>query len=138
MMFTSYILDKDALAWLWQLCGGDVSAIPSVISTDITLMSELQVTEKLKKVGFLHISGKRVDVERTIGFLITSMIQANEVIIDDDKVIFHCEKLIIAAESDRLSNRKCKLIPIKDKVMLAEYLAEKSDSEDDENECDNC
>lgn len=131
-MFTSYILDKDALALLWKLFGGDISMIPAGISTDMSVADLPQTTKRLEELGLLHISGGRADVERTISFLVKSMIMASEVEFESEDVIFHCDKLIIVAVSDMYSAEKCKLIPMKDKAMLEQYLAEKTDVSDDE------
>lgn len=125
MMFTAYVIDKDGLALLWKLCGGDTEKIPGEISAEIADIFKVQ--ERLEELGLLHISGEQADVERTMGFLVTSMINADKVISEKKKIIFYREKLIIAAEEDKLSKRKCKLTPIKDEKALAEFLAETED-----------
>lgn len=127
-MFTSYILDKDALALLWKLCGGSISAIPDKIRTDMTFADASEILQRLERLGVIHISNKRADIERTVGFLITSMVNSKEVKCYGNKVVFKCERLFIIAETDRLSKRKCRIIPAKDKTMLEEYLAENTDS----------
>lgn len=126
-MAVSYILDKKALSFLWVNCGGNEDDIPLPLYEKNEPTDFPKITERLKKLGLLHTLGKRIDVERTIGFLIESMIAAEKVDLIGKMVIFCCKKLVIAAGEDRFSDKKCRLVPMKNNEELEKYLAEQNE-----------
>lgn len=126
-MAVSYILDKKALSFLWVNCGGNEDDIPLPLYEKNEPTDFLKITERLKKLGLLHTFGERMDVERTIGFLIESMIGAEQVDLIGKMVIFCCKKLVIAAEEDKFADKKCRLVPMKNNEELEKYLAEQNE-----------
>lgn len=126
-MAVSYILDKKALSFLWVKCGGNEDDIPQPLYEKNEPTDFLKITERLKKLGLLHTFGEKMDVERTIGFLIESMIGAEQVDLIGKMVVFRCKKLVIAAEEDRFSDKKCRLVPMKNNEELEKYLAEQNE-----------
>ncbi len=125
-MFTSYIMDKAGFTILCMLLGGKDIKIPKQFYDTINEDNYKKVLKKLSDVGYIYIFDSHTDVERTIHFLISSVLGAQDVSIENNgkRCVFQCEKLIIIIEEDRLSPKKCKLIPIKDNEMLEQYHSE--------------
>lgn len=128
-MFTSYIIDKKGFTILCMLIGGKAVKIPERFYDTVDENNYESVLKKLSDVGYAYISDSHTDIERTMHFLISSVLGAENVSIENDgkRYIFQCEKLIIIIEEDRLSPKKCKIIPIKDNEMLMKYYSELSD-----------
>lgn len=125
-MFTSYIMDKTGFTILCMLLGGKDVKIPEQFYDTVDEKNYENVLKKLSDVGYIYISDSHTDVERTIHFLISSILGAKNVSIENNgkRCVFQCDKLIIIIEEDRLSPKKCKLVPIKDNEMLAQYYRE--------------
>lgn len=125
-MFTSYIMDKAGFTILCMLLGGKDVKIPEQFYDSINEDNYEKVLKKLSDVGYIYIFDSRTDVERTIHFLISNVLGAKDVSIENNgkRCVFQCEKLIIILEEDRLSPKKCKLIPIRDNEMLEQYYSE--------------
>lgn len=131
-MFTSYIIDKVGLTILSLLINGSEVMLPDRLCGDITDDNYNSVLDRLAAVGYIYRTEKRIDIERTMSFLISSAGSAEHICEENNgkRYVFRCEKLIIIIEEDRLSPKKCRIIPIKDEEMLAEFYRECSDEED--------
>ena len=107
-------MDKAGFTILCMLLGGKDIKIPK------------QFYDTINEDNYKKVLKKLSDVERTIHFLISSVLGAQDVSIENNgkRCVFQCEKLIIIIEEDRLSPKKCKLIPIKDNEMLEQYHSE--------------
>lgn len=125
-MFTSYIMDKTGFTILCMLLGGKDVKIPEQFYDAVNEKNYENILKRLSDVGYIYISDSHTDVERTIHFLISSILDAKNVSIENNgkRCVFQCDKLIIIIEEDRLSPKKCKLVPIKDNEMLAQYYRE--------------
>ncbi|MCM1578765.1 MAG: hypothetical protein NC078_08220, partial [Ruminococcus sp.] len=65
-MLISYIMDKDGFRFLYELLGGKKDDIPEKLRDGSFAESSNGAAEKLRKQGYIHICGSRVDVERTV------------------------------------------------------------------------
>lgn len=128
-MFTSYIIDKAGFTLLCMLIGGRAAGIPQQLYEAVDDDNYEAVLKRLSDIGYIHIAPDRVDIERTINFLISEILGAGnaDVLSGGKRLVFHCSKLIIIAEEDRLSPKKCRIVPIRDEAMLAEYFSECDD-----------
>ena len=135
-MFTSYLIDKTGFTLLCALVGGENVIVPGQLCETVDDNNYNEVLKRLSDIGYIYHSGKRVDIERTIDFLISNIVGAQEVNAEPEekRVIFRCSKLIIVVEEDRLSPRKCRIVPIKDEEMLEEYFSEYSGAGNNEEE----
>ncbi len=127
-MLTSYIIDKECFCFLYELLGGKKENIPDRFIVKESPNTYDNAVNILEKQGYIHFSNKKIDVERTIHFLITSIIKAEKFSSAQNgrSYIFDCGNLYIVVEEDRLSSKKCKIIPIKDNDMLNEYNTDNS------------
>lgn len=125
---TSYILDRSCFTLLCVLVGGnrDNISIPKAFYEDITEESYNYAIKKLSDIGYIHVTGERIDMERTIHFLISKIISTPEENAEriGRSYVFRCDNIIIVMENDRLSAKKCRIVPIKDEEMLNEYFSE--------------
>jgi len=109
---------------LYDMLGGNSGLLPGEIFGNAETSDPISILKKLEKVGYIHLSEDGIDIERTVRFLISSLVGAEIPEVSGGRAVFQCEKLIIAAERDRLSAGKLKLAPLKDVEMLEEYLRE--------------
>lgn len=123
-MYTSYILDKDELFFLWELCGGDRLLLHEKLQFEDEFSDPEKIAVKLEKSGIIYASNLRTDVERTFGFLVTSMVGANKIEEYEKGTAFYCDKLIVWVKSDVLSPKKCKLVPLQNESEFQLYLKE--------------
>lgn len=132
-MFTAYIIDKLGFTLLWELLGGQYENIPDIMREEVTEENYEAAVKKLSDVGYAHYSEGKISIERTIEFLVSSILHAREVSRENNgkHYVFRCEKLIIIAESDRFSAKKIKLVPVQNEKMLAEYIREAEEDESD-------
>lgn len=128
-MFTAYIIDKAGFSLLCRLTGRDTAHIPERLLEDIDGDNAANALKKLCDVGYAHVSGEHIDIEKTMDFLVSSVLDTDDVTEENKgkRVIFRCKKLIIIVEEDRLSKKKCRIVPIKDEEMLKEYYEENSE-----------
>ena len=130
---TAYIIDRSGFALIWELIGGKISDIPEEMRGALTEENYDEELKKLSDVGYVHDSNGIVNIERTIGFLIRSILGGEYNVYDDNKKrrIFYCKKLIIVSENDRYSAKKIRLVPLQNEKMLEEYLLEEQEDESD-------
>lgn len=123
---TAYLIDKAGFTILCRLIGGKNANIPERFYVETNENDYRSALKSLEDVGYIYISENHVDIERTIYFLISSILSAESCNIENsgERYVFQCDKLIIIIEGDRLSAKKCRIIPIKDKEMLAQYYSE--------------
>lgn len=129
-MFTAYITDKAGFALLCRLMGGDTAHIPNRLLDEVTESNYQSVLKRLCDVGYAHEAGSHIDIEKTMNFLVSSVLDADNVTEENGgkRVVFRCKRLIVIIEEDRLSPKKCRIIPIKDEAMLGEYYNEYGDN----------
>lgn len=129
-MFTAYLTDKAGFALLCRIIGGDIAHIPDKLLEEVNESNYQSVLKRLCDVGYAHASGSRIDIEKTMDFLVSSVLDADNVTEENNgkRVIFRYKRLIVIIEEDRLSPKKCRIIPIKDEEMLIEYYNEYGDN----------
>lgn len=127
---TAYLIDKGGFEFLWQMLGGKARKIPVKLIAGADDNKE-EILKKLSDVGYIYIRDNKIDVERTIAFLIGSMIECTDVQSNENRSIFRCERLIIAAENDRHSPKKMRLIPFRSEKDLEKYIEEENENEPD-------
>ncbi len=131
-MLTSYIIDKAGLTALCLLIGKENISMPENLLEGVSEENAEAVLDRLARVGYIFRTADRIDIERTVFFLISNALRAKNVSGEPDgkRYIFRCSKLIIIIEEDRLSSKKCRIIPIRDEEMLKEFYSG-SDTEPD-------
>lgn len=129
-MFSSYIMDKAGFTILCMLIGGENVYVPEHLCDAVNEDNYEGVLKKLADYGYVYVSHGRIDIERTINFLISCIIGAENIISENNgkRYIFRCSKLTVIIEEDRLTPKKCRIIPIKDDSMLTEYYSECNDN----------
>lgn len=135
-MTVSYILNKDELTLLCYLINGADSPVPKIFFSEIPEDGTEKIIGSLSDKGYIHLRNGMIDIERTINFLIGQIISVQKAELSEDgkRLILYCKKLILIIEEDRLSVKKCRLIPVKDPEMLSEYLSEATTKYDMEEE----
>lgn len=128
-MNSAFILDRKAFVYLWGLCGGNALEIPDELRMEISEKDISEITDNLCSLGLLYLSGKTANVERTVGFLIKSMINAKKKEKIGSRNVFFCEKLIILLEFDSYSEKKYRIIPLQNESALNDFFEEEKTNE---------
>lgn len=121
-MSISYVVERREFNLLWEMIND--KPVPEMFKADIDPSDRENVIESLRKKGLMYLNGQYADIERTMLFLISQAAEADrtDVYKDISRIIFHCPKLIICIERDRLSIFKYCIVPLKDEEELNEYI----------------
>lgn len=128
-MNSAFILDRKAFVYLWELCGGNALEIPDELRVEISEKDILKITDNLCSLGLLYLSGETANVERTVGFIIKSMINAKKKEKIGGRNVFFGEKLIILLEFDSYSEKKYRIIPLQNELALNDFFEEEKTNE---------
>lgn len=128
-MNLAFILDRKAFVYLWGLCGGNSLDIPDELRVEISEKDISVIKGNLCSLGLIYISEETANVERTVGFLINSMINANKTEKIGNRNVFFCEKLIILLENDSYSEKKYRIIPLQNESALNDFFEEEKTNE---------
>lgn len=128
-MSVSYLLDKRELTFIAALVCGDAAELPEELAAFVEEGETEQLLHSLEKKGLAIMRNKTPCIEQTLCFLIEQMCTAENVQYRSDIMmyIFRCEKLVIAAGTDRLNKRRCRMIPFKNIGELEDFYAEKDE-----------
>lgn len=121
-----YMAEKSELTLLMQLVNGENAELAEKFCESINENEYKLILEKLEKKGYVYRRKSSVDIEQTISFLVYQLGHASEAAIsaDSTRYVYWCPKLLLMLEQDRLSKKKCRLIPFENENSLREYLVE--------------
>lgn len=126
---TAYIFDKRGLTLLCGIVCGEKAWLPQNMIGDLSGDNYMDTAIKLEKAGYLrlHENGE-VSVERTAAFLAKCICGTDDIKQENggQRYIYRCEKLIVVLEADRLSDLKCRIVPLRNEAELEQYLSEHS------------
>lgn len=121
-----YIVEKRELTLLMLLVNGEKTELAEKFCKGSDENEQRLILDRLEKKGYIFKGRNKVDVERTIAFLLYQLGQAAEAAIsaDNKRYVYWCPKLLIMLEQDRCNKEKCKLVPFENENSLREYLEE--------------
>lgn len=121
-----YIVEKRELTLLMLLVNGNKAELAEKFCKGSDGNEQQLILDRLEKKGYIFRGRNKVDVERTIAFLIYQLGQAAEAAISADNMryVYWCPELLLMLEEDRLNKSKCRLVPFENENSLCEYLKE--------------